>query len=588
MIARRSTFALALASTALIALGAHADTRVGVTSAVNPSAAGTVPGADARQLTVGSDIIFRERVVTTTDGQAQILFLDQSSLLIGPNSTVVIDEFVYDPATNKGNIAATLTQGSFRYIGGKLSKQGAATLKTPVATIGIRGSDVTVNYDAAKTLMNVIQTNGIGTVQTLNGNMIGLRSGFGATIDGVRPPTPPIALTAAQIAAANGQFEGQSGKSAGAGKPPTDGDVAKSGLSSAVEAQGLASIEPAAGGPGGAPSGAITTPLFTPGPNDKPPATQQVQQQHQLPQNGSGGLVQGQRTDLALQGYVAGFGFPNSEATVLSHIIGNDTPGDVTIQTRADATGDGRVFARFNFRTFGNDGLSNARIEMGDPLDNSAASKSVFTDNTQFMAFQQADSGKAGLNTADASVSAVLVSIPAAEAGGFQGIVNGNLCTCEFVTWGFWAAQLDSSSLERSFVVPVGLWVAGKLPNVNDPSPQGTAIFSGTALGMVQQGGTTGFHTGAFTNNYDFAQRRGTVSITNFDGKSFAGTVNAGGDWRSYSGSLSGSGMTGSLNGAFYGNRTANGQLQVPKETAGNFNVSNSGYAASGIFIGRR
>src|SRR5690348_2267978 len=129
---------------------ADSDTRVGVTSAVNPSAAGTRPGSDARQLTVGSDVVFRERVVTTTDGQAQILFLDQSSLLIGPNSTVVIDEFVYDPATNKGNIAATLTQGSFRYIGGKLSKQGAATLKTPVATLGIRGSDVTVGYDSTK------------------------------------------------------------------------------------------------------------------------------------------------------------------------------------------------------------------------------------------------------------------------------------------------------------------------------------------------------------------------------------------------------------------------------------------------------
>ena len=124
MNARLSVLALALVSTTSISSGVLADTRVGVTSAVNPAAAGTPPGAASRQLTVGSDIIFRERVVTTTDGQAQILFLDQSSLLIGPNSTVVIDEFVYDPATNKGNIAATLTQGSFRYIGGKLEQLG--------------------------------------------------------------------------------------------------------------------------------------------------------------------------------------------------------------------------------------------------------------------------------------------------------------------------------------------------------------------------------------------------------------------------------------------------------------------------------
>src|SRR4051812_10980957 len=114
---RLGAAALTASVTVSQALAAYADTRVGVTSAVNPSAAGTPPGGDTRQLVIGSDIQFRERVITTTDGQAQILFLDQSSLLIAANSTVVIDEFVYDPATNKGNIAATLTQGSFRYIG---------------------------------------------------------------------------------------------------------------------------------------------------------------------------------------------------------------------------------------------------------------------------------------------------------------------------------------------------------------------------------------------------------------------------------------------------------------------------------------
>src|SRR6185295_14652697 len=104
-------------------------------------------------------------------------------LLIGPNSTVVIDEFVYDPATNKGNIAATLTQGSFRYIGGKLSKQGNATLKTPVATLGIRGSDVTIGYNSSTTQMNVVTTHGNATLQAGN-DVLTLRGGFGTTVSG--------------------------------------------------------------------------------------------------------------------------------------------------------------------------------------------------------------------------------------------------------------------------------------------------------------------------------------------------------------------------------------------------------------------
>ena len=123
---------MGVALTALMAgdAWAQANPRVGIVSAVNPAATGTPPNADTRPIVIGSDVIFRERVVTTGDGQAQLMFLDQSTMMIGPNSQVVIDEFVYDPNTSSGAFAATLTQGSFRYIGGKLSKQGNATLKT--------------------------------------------------------------------------------------------------------------------------------------------------------------------------------------------------------------------------------------------------------------------------------------------------------------------------------------------------------------------------------------------------------------------------------------------------------------------------
>jgi hypothetical protein len=167
---------------------------------------------------------------------------------------------------------------------------------------------------------------------------------------------------------------------------------------------------------------------------------------------------------------------------------------------------------------------------------------------------------------------------------------NDTLCVCEFVTWGVWQATLEAPSTQKSLDVPLALWVAGKLPNVTDPSPTGTATFSGTALGLVQNQSQSYAATGAFTNVYSFTNRTGNVSISNFDGKSFGGQVNAisSTDWRSYSGSLSGSNLNGSINGSFYGNRDANGQLQQPRETAGNFNVKNQGYSASGIFVGRR
>ncbi len=338
----RSAVALALASTALLTSMAHADTaRVGVTSAVNPAAAGTPPGAASHQLVVGSDVVFRERVITTDEGQAQILFLDQSSLMVGPNSTVVIDEFVYDPNTGKGNIAATLTQGSFRYIGGKLSKQGNATLKTPVATIGIRGSDVTVTFDSAKNQADVVTTHGTASVQTLGG-VLGLRTGFGTTINSAdRPPAPPAALTAAQILAVNGLFEGKAGKSAGAPELPTDKKVSESGIGSAVEAQRLAAVEPAAGGPAAGQAEAVQQ--LNGVVNQLNQAVTDAVQQQPTQQGQAGSALPppppppppqaGPRTERTLNGFVAGFGQHGLTSETSQHQITSDLPTDVSIRT---------------------------------------------------------------------------------------------------------------------------------------------------------------------------------------------------------------------------------------------------------------
>ena len=59
---------------------------------------------------------------------------------VGPNSDLTIDEFVYDPRADTGKLAMSATRGVFRYVGGKISKiDGAVTVQTPVASLGIRG-----------------------------------------------------------------------------------------------------------------------------------------------------------------------------------------------------------------------------------------------------------------------------------------------------------------------------------------------------------------------------------------------------------------------------------------------------------------
>jgi hypothetical protein len=436
-----------------------------------------------------------------------------------------------------------------------------------------------------------VTTHGLATLTTAT-DSVNLRGGFGLTVSGNdhRPPVPS-ALTAARIAAANRPFEGLAGRNAGAGKPPTNSDVAASGLSGSVEAKGLASTEP---GAGGVASGASPQIPFTPGPND-------MQQRALVPQRAQASSLETTvaRTDRTLNGYVGGISVPTILSDDTTAVV-NTVPGDMTIRTVPDATGPGRVSASFLYGP-APDGpnsterrFRSAAVEFGNPPGSGPASQSRFVSDQVFEASQSADraSGKAKINGIADSVSAVLVSVPiSTPVGVLTGdAAAGPACACQFVTWGTWSAELRSTPSNTVLhQVPNGFWTAGSLPDIGDRPAQGIATFSGTAIGQVSDNGQLRAASGSFTNVFDFAQRSGRLDIRNFDGnKSFGGTVTAPGDWRSYSGALSGSALTGSANGAFYGTRDAANRIQLPSETAGNFAVRGNGYDAGGVFMGRR
>ncbi|WP_238122491.1 MULTISPECIES: FecR family protein [unclassified Xanthobacter] len=142
-----STPARLLASVASLALVAASDAAlaqqtVGTAAAVNPRSTG-VGASGARTLQLGSPIIRNERVQTSESGTVQVVFLDKTTLNIGPRSDLVIDQFVFDPARDAGSMAVDLAKGTLRFVGGQASHGGAASVRTPVATIGIRGGVAT-------------------------------------------------------------------------------------------------------------------------------------------------------------------------------------------------------------------------------------------------------------------------------------------------------------------------------------------------------------------------------------------------------------------------------------------------------------
>src|SRR6516162_7267776 len=191
-----------------------AQQRIGVNSAVNPDATGIWPGTPPRRLVLGQDIVFNERVTTGPEGQTQVLFVDQSTMSVGPNADMVIDEFVYDPAAGTGKLAASLTRGVFRFVGGKLSKQdNAVTMQTPSATIGIRGGVILVNMATGGKLevifvygAGVTITGTTGVSQTIT------RPGFEVSVSGPgASPSQPAAAPPGAVAGLVAQLDGRAG-----------------------------------------------------------------------------------------------------------------------------------------------------------------------------------------------------------------------------------------------------------------------------------------------------------------------------------------------------------------------------------------
>jgi|GEM_PF-4767414 len=113
--------------------------RAGVTAAVNVDAERTPPGQTTRQVMIGDDIVYDELIETDAVGRAQVLMVDRTALTIGPNSSLTIDKFVYDPEKKSGDMGLTLRRGMLRFVGGRISKTNEVKVNTPVGVLGVRG-----------------------------------------------------------------------------------------------------------------------------------------------------------------------------------------------------------------------------------------------------------------------------------------------------------------------------------------------------------------------------------------------------------------------------------------------------------------
>lgn len=92
-----------------------------------------------RVLVLNGPVFSGDKIVTGPTGNAQIQFRDNTKLVVGPNSTMVIDAFVYGGNSDAARkVTINAVRGAFRFITGN-SPKDAYSITTPTATIGVRG-----------------------------------------------------------------------------------------------------------------------------------------------------------------------------------------------------------------------------------------------------------------------------------------------------------------------------------------------------------------------------------------------------------------------------------------------------------------
>lgn len=454
----------------------------GVTAAVNQSAKSIPPGGGVRTIVLGDNVVQNETIETDGAGLVQILLADGTTFTVGPNSSLVIDRFVYDPNANTAQVAASLGRGVFRFIGGRTSKtEGGVQLNTPVGTVGIRGGMADLNFTG--TGGNIAQIDLLfGNEVTLNGPNGGDRlfqPGYSIIIGPNGQPnvikTPPGSANFIQQALA-----GRPGGNGGNSQQPDDEDVANSG----VPGNNSNSNQP----PNIPQPDLNAIDLATPKPNDINQVAQDI-----IPQ-----------APTTLDGTYNGFASAwvsrsgeGSSAEFYRNILSSDVEFEFNKSARSVS---GTIYVAEE----GAEPTDYLQIAFGP---NNGGSSFYFNDLFYYGVGSAGDVDFGG-GTPSAGGSYV-VSV------GLGGVDPE--CDCDFIQLGAWLAAGQAPS---ETVTGIGTFVVGDISSEADyiaaSSLYASATYDGVALGFLTTSLGTESALGDMHMSYNLGTRTGAIQISNF------------------------------------------------------------------------
>ena len=217
------------------------DPQAGVVGAFHGTVEAVSSDGSTRVLKSGDPVYLSDRLNTESDSHLQILLMDETVLTLGPSSAITIDEFVYDPSNADGKVKASVVQGIFRVVSGKIAhkKPENMTVDLPAGSIGFRGTFVAGRSEGLRSLVVLLgpaQSEGMAPGRIFVSNMVdgaeaGVeidQKGYGTVIEGDNvAPTPAFKVSEMEIASITGALNGVSEESgtAGSGQPASAGSL---------------------------------------------------------------------------------------------------------------------------------------------------------------------------------------------------------------------------------------------------------------------------------------------------------------------------------------------------------------------------
>ena len=156
-------------------------------------------------------IIEQNDKIETRNGKLKIVFKDDTQVSVTEHSSLVIDDFVYDPKTGNGKLGLKAAAGTVRYVSGAIAKDPKnVKINTPTAAIAVRGTDFVMSVNETGGSMVILMPTcdwessavkglvcGSGAIDVESGpNMVSMTRPFQATLveTSGQPPTPPITV----------------------------------------------------------------------------------------------------------------------------------------------------------------------------------------------------------------------------------------------------------------------------------------------------------------------------------------------------------------------------------------------------------